>query len=130
MHIFAYAGAAILTGWNCLLNLGKWREGSTQDPKVCACYIEIDESKGKPALNRHAVFQSKLEEAVVTVQIQLGRYVGTMGVNSPLADEQFRSDFPAGLFLSDEFEDAPLGFCQIVQAGLLRSELLGTTASA
>ena len=93
-------------------------------------YLEIDESKGKPALNRRAVFQSKLEEAVVTVQIQLGRYVGTMGVNSPLADGQFHSDFPAGFFLGDEFEYAPFGFCQIVQTGLLHSELLGTTESA
>jgi len=71
-----------------------------------------------------------LEEAVVTVQIQLGRYVGTMGVNSPLADGQFHSDFPAGFFLGDEFEYAPFGFCQIVQTGLLRSELLGTAESA
>jgi hypothetical protein len=61
-----------------------------------------ESGEGKRASNGQAVFESELEEAVVAVQIEFRGNMGPMGIDRPLADEQFHGDLPAGFLISDK----------------------------
>ena len=77
-----------------------------------------------PGLERGTILERELQQAVAAGQVQFGADIGAMRLHGPSADEEFCRNLPTRLFLRNKFQDAQLGFGQVMEPGLLCCELL------
>src|SRR5262245_39935775 len=64
------------------------------------------------------VVEGEFDERVAAFEFELLADVGAVVLDRAVADEEFRRDLFAGLFLGDQFQDAPLCGGEIVEVGL------------
>ena len=69
------------------------------------------------------VIEGEFDQRVAAFEFELLAGVGAVVFDRAVADEQLGGDLLAGLVPGDQFEDAPLGRRQVVEAGFLFNQL-------
>src|SRR5580698_7840441 len=79
---------------------------------------------------RRTIFEGKLQQAMAAVQVELGTDVGAVRLHCARTDKEFRANFAAGFFLGNKLENPTFSLGEVVEARLVRRQLLGTIAAA
>src|SRR5262245_36227936 len=94
--------------------LTKWVSGNTHFSECFYSGAAWEKELGELRL----VVEGEFDERVAAFEFELLADVSAMVLDRAVADEEFRRDLFAGLFLCDQFQDAPLCGGEIVEAGL------------
>jgi hypothetical protein len=76
------------------------------------------------------VSHGESQKGIAAVQVQLHADIGSMVFDGSDADVQISRDLAAGLRVSDELKDAPLGGSKIVEPRLFLGKRLGSPTPA
>ena len=105
----------------CIRSVRHGKRFNGLNGRTLLCELNAARSRSE----RGAVLERELQQAMAAAQFQFSADIGAVRLDGPSADEQLRGNLPAGLLFRDKFQDAKLGFGQIVKPRLLRREQLG-----